>query len=163
MSNMQQLGIISRNAKTGLMMGRLMSLDLAVTVALRAVQSNHPDAPKYEVHGLNSKANAWVQIGAVWEKFSNTDGSAFLQGSIKDRSFGPQPIYLLGFPRQNNETGEEEIVVGIPANRRRDRAPVDADDGLGDSTAAQMQDDSAVEGPKGKGKKQDQEQEVPVL
>ena len=162
MSNMQQLGIIRRNPKNGLMMGRLMSLDLAVTVALRPVQSNHPDAPKFEVHGLNSKANAWVQIGAVWEKFSNTDGSAFLQGSIKDRSFGASPIYLLGFPRQNNETGEDEIVIGIPANRRRDRAPAEADDGLGESTGVDAGADA--EAPKTKGKtKKDEEQEIPAL
>lgn len=159
MSNMQQLGIVRRNPKNGVMMGRLMSLDLAVTVALRAVQSNNPDAPKFEVHGLNQKANAWVQIGAVWEKFSNTDGSAFLQGSINDRSFGR--VNLLGFPRENNETGEEEIVFGIPSSRRRDRAPQEAaDDGLGESTGT-----SEGEAPasKGRSKAKTEEQEVPAL
>lgn len=154
MSNMQQLGIVRRNANNGTIMGRFVSLDIALTVALRAVQSDNEAAPKYEVHGLNKKANEWVQIGAVWEKFSNSDGSAFLQGSIKDRSFGQ--IQLLGFPRQNNETGEEEIVFGIPANRRRSNAPMDAaDDGLGDSTE--------VEAPKSRKAKTEQEQEAPAL
>jgi uncharacterized protein (DUF736 family) len=161
MSNMQQLGIVRRNPKNGVMMGRLMSLDLAVTVALRAVQSSNPDAPKYEVHGLNTKANAWVQIGAVWEKFSNSDGSAFLQGSINDRSFGR--IQLLGFPRENNETGEEEVVFGIPASRRRDRAPVEADDGLGESTGSDTGSDGDAPAAKGRKAKTEQEQEAPAL
>ncbi|MCO4091546.1 MAG: DUF736 domain-containing protein [Sphingorhabdus sp.] len=157
MSNMQQLGIVRRNANNGTVMGRFVSLEISLVVALRAVSSDNPDAPKYEVHGLNKSANEWVQIGAVWEKFSNSDGSAFLQGSIKDRSFGQ--IQLLGFPRQNNETGEDEIVFGIPANRRRSNAPMDAaDDGLGNSTEGE-----AAASPKGRKAKTEQEVEAPAL
>ena len=154
--SMQQLGIVRRNPNNGTVMGRFVSLDVSLVVALRAVISSNPDAPKYEVHGLNKSANEWVQIGSVWEKFSNSDGSAFLQGSIKDRSFGQ--IQLLGFPRQNKETGEDEIVFGIPANRRRSNVPMDAaDDGLGQSTEGE-----AAASPKGRKAKAEQE-EAPAL
>ena len=54
--------------------------------------------------------------------------------------------------------GEDEIVFGIPANRRRSNVPMDAaDDGLGQSTEGE-----AAASPKGRKAKAEQE-EAPAL
>jgi uncharacterized protein (DUF736 family) len=143
----QQLGIISKNAKNGLFMGRLTSLAMSVTIALRPINNPKPRAPKYDVLGLNKAANDWVVIGAMWEYFSNSDGSAFLSGSISDPSIGK--VALVAYPRTNRETDVEEMAVNVSEPRSRSNAVAgEEDDGLGDSTPAAK---------KGKGKKEEAE------
>lgn len=120
------IGTIKQN-DAGVFVGKISTLAISIVIALRAVQSNNPKAPKYEVLAL-SDARAWVQVGALFELAANATGEAFLNGKIEDPSLAA-PLYISAF-RQDD--GSYNVVWSRP-NRRRDvpagLAPK-ADDGL---------------------------------
>jgi uncharacterized protein (DUF736 family) len=75
------IGSIKQN-DAGIFVGKIATLAIAMTVALREVHSANPKAPKFEVLAL-SASRAWVQVGALFELFSNGTGEAFLNGKIE--------------------------------------------------------------------------------
>jgi hypothetical protein len=66
------IGSIKQN-DNGIYMGRISTLAVAMTIALRAVNSPNPKAPRFEVHALGPNRN-WVQVGALFELHSNNTG-----------------------------------------------------------------------------------------
>lgn len=144
------IGSIKQN-EGGVFVGRIATLTVAMTIALREVRSVNPKAPKFEVHALNPASRSWVQVGALFELCSNATGEAFLNGRIDDPSLA-QPLYISAF---RQEDGSYNVVWSRPTRKRdvaaalsvkpgdamppfpgmdEDRAGV-ADDGLGESTA----------------------------
>ena len=145
------IGSIKQN-DGGVFVGRISTLTVAITIALREVRSANPKAPKYEVLALNSASRSWVQVGALFELASNSTGETFLNGKIDDPSLA-QPLYVSAF-RQDD--GSYNVVWSRPTRRRDpaiaaaprgedamppvpgmdsgDEAQVQAD-GLGESTA----------------------------
>src|SRR3546814_1440828 len=84
-----------------------------MTIALREVHSANPKAPKFEVLAL-SASRAWVQVGALFELFSNGTGEAFLNGKIEDPSL-TAPLYISAF---SQEDGSYNVVWSRPTRRR---------------------------------------------
>ena len=84
--------------RNGQLVGTIATLTLALSVELVAVQSNHPAAPKYEIHARNVAGNK-VQIGALWEQTATRTGESYLSGNISDPSF--QKIWLTAFRQQD--------------------------------------------------------------
>ena len=78
------IGQIKQN-DAGIFMGRISTLAVAMTIALKPVQSSNPRAPRYEIHAL-TPGRTWVQVGAFFELTSNNTGEAFLNGRIDDPS-----------------------------------------------------------------------------
>ena len=121
------IGSIKQN-EGGIFVGKIETLTIAMTIALREVHSANPKAPKFEVLAL-SASRAWVQVGALFELFSNGTGEAFLNGKIEDPSLD-KPLYISAFRQQD---GSYNLVWQRP-QRRRDvtaaMAPKGADDGL---------------------------------
>ncbi|AMK26150.1 MULTISPECIES: DUF736 domain-containing protein [Sphingobium] len=120
------IGTIRQN-DAGIHVGKIATLTIAITIALREVHSANPKAPKYEVLAL-SASRAWVHVGALFELFSNGTGEAFLNGKIEDPSLAA-PLYISAF-RQDD--GSYNVVWSRPT-RRRDLASEmtpKADDGL---------------------------------
>lgn len=144
------IGSIKQN-DAGTFLGRISTLAVTATIALREVRSPNPKAPKFEVLALNPATKSWVQVGALFELVSNSTGEAFLSGKLDDPSFA-QPLYVSAFRQAD---GSYNIVWQRPQKRRDTAAltpkgddglpPVptgaadEADaggDGLGESTAA---------------------------
>ncbi|AIT82542.1 DUF736 domain-containing protein [Novosphingobium lubricantis] len=120
------IGSIKQN-DAGIFVGKIATLTIAMTIALREVHSANPKAPKYEVLAL-SASRSWVQVGALFELFSNGTGEAFLNGKIEDPSLAA-PLYISAF---RQEDGSYNIVWSRPTRRRdlaAEMAPK-ADDGL---------------------------------
>jgi uncharacterized protein (DUF736 family) len=120
------IGTIKQN-DAGIFVGKIATLTIAMTIALREVHSANPKAPKYEVLAL-SASRAWVQVGALFELFSNGTGEAFLNGKIEDPSLAA-PLYISAF---RQEDGSYNVVWSRPTRRRdlaTELAPK-ADDGL---------------------------------
>jgi uncharacterized protein (DUF736 family) len=107
------IGTIKQN-EAGIFVGRISTLAVAMTIALREVRSNNPKAPRFEVHALNQAAKSWVQVGALFELTSNSTGEAFLNGRIDDPSLA-QPLYVSAF-RQDD--GSYNVVWSRPTRRR---------------------------------------------
>ena len=122
---------------SGIFVGKIATLTIAMTSALREVQSSNPKAPKYEVLAL-SASRAWVRVGALFELFSNGTGESFLNGKIEDPSLAA-PLYISAF---RQEDGSFNLVWSRPTRRRDLAAEVAAktDDALpplpGDATEA---------------------------
>ena len=106
------IGSIKQN-EAGIHVGKIATLTIAMTIALREVHSANPKAPKYEVLAL-SQARAWVQVGALFELFSNGTGEAFLNGKIEDPSL-TAPLYISAF---RQEDGSYNVVWSRPTRRR---------------------------------------------
>jgi len=120
------IGSIKQN-DAGIHVGKIATLTIAMTIALREVHSANPKAPKFEVLAL-SQSRAWVQVGALFELFSNGTGEAFLNGKIEDPSL-TAPLYISAF---RQEDGSYNVVWSRPTRRRdlaSEMAPK-ADDGL---------------------------------
>ena len=120
------IGTIKQN-EAGIFVGKIATLTIAMTLALREVHSSNPKAPKFEVLAL-SASRAWVQVGALFELFSNGMGEAFLNGKIEDPSLAA-PLYVSAF---RQEDGSYNVVWSRPTRRRdlaSEMAPK-ADDGL---------------------------------
>ena len=130
------IGSIKQN-DAGIFVGKIATLTIAMTIALREVQSSNPKAPKYEVLAL-SASRAWVRVGALFELFSNGTGESFLNGKIEDPSLAA-PLYISAF---RQEDGSFNLVWSRPTRRRDLAAEVAAktDDALpplpGDATEA---------------------------
>ena len=120
------IGSIKQN-DAAIHVGKIATLTVAMTIALREVHSANPKAPKYEVLAL-STSRAWVQVGALFELFSNGTGEAFLNGKIEDPSLAA-PLYISAF---RQEDGSYNIVWSRPTRRRDLAAEMTpkADDGL---------------------------------
>lgn len=122
------IGSIKQN-EAGIFIGRVSTLTIAVTIALREVRSANPKAPRYEIHALNQASRSWVQVGALFELTARETGEAFLNGKIDDPSL-TQPLYVSAF---RQEDGSYNIVWQRP-QRRRDvaaaMAPKDNEDAL---------------------------------
>ena len=90
------IGQIKQN-DAGIFMGRISTLAVAMTIALKPVQSSNPRAPRYEIHAL-TPGRTWVQVGAFFELTSNNTGEAFLNGRIDDPSLAAplQALAVLG-------------------------------------------------------------------
>ena len=122
------IGSIKQN-EAGIFIGRVSTLTVSVTIALREVRSTNPRAPRYEIHALNTASRAWVQVGALFELTARETGEAFLNGKIDDPSLA-QPLYISAF-RQDD--GSYNIVWQRPQRRRDVTAamtPKDTDDAL---------------------------------
>ena len=120
------IGSIKQN-DAGIFVGKIATLAIAMTIALREVHSANPKAPKYEVLAL-SASRAWVQVGALFELASNSTGEAFLNGKIEDPSLAA-PLYVSAF---RQEDGSYNVVWSRPTRRRdlaSEMAPK-ADEGL---------------------------------
>jgi uncharacterized protein (DUF736 family) len=92
------IGEIKKNAN-GQLIGTVETLTITRTIGLRAVASNNPRAPKFEIVALNDQRR-WVAVGALFELASNTTGVIFYQGKIDDPSMS-QPLYIAVFPRED--------------------------------------------------------------
>ncbi|AGH51908.1 MULTISPECIES: DUF736 domain-containing protein [Sphingomonadales] len=106
------IGSIKQN-EGGIFVGKIETLTIAMTIALREVHSANPKAPKFEVLAL-SASRAWVQVGALFELFSNGTGEAFLNGKIEDPSLAA-PLYISAF---RQEDGSYNVVWSRPTRRR---------------------------------------------
>ena len=106
------IGSIKQN-DAGIFVGKIATLTIAMTLALREVHSSNPKAPKFEVLAL-SASRAWVQVGALFELFSNGTGEAFLNGKIEDPSLAA-PLYISAF---RQEDGSYNVVWSRPTRRR---------------------------------------------
>ena len=143
------IGQIKQN-DAGIFMGRISTLAVAMTIALKPVQSSNPRAPRYEIVALNDQRR-WVIVGALFELSSNSTGESFYQGKIDDPSMA-QPLYIAAFPREDGtmavawqrprrrdnrlgtaEYGESDMFPADDAGG--DRREEQAGDGLGESTA----------------------------
>lgn len=133
------IGSIKQN-DAGIFMGRVSTLTVAMTIALREVCSSNPKAPRFEIHALNPAARSWVQVGALFELTSNSTGEAFLNGRIDDPSL-TSPLYVSAF-RQDD--GSYNVVWSRPTRRRDVTAAMSpkGDDSLpafpGEGEAAEM-------------------------
>ena len=84
-----------------------------MTIALKPVSSNNPKAPRFEIHAL-TPARKWIQVGALFELFSNNTGEAFLNGKIDDPSMNA-PLQISAFQQDD---GSYNIVWSRPTRRR---------------------------------------------
>ncbi|MBI0477044.1 DUF736 domain-containing protein [Sphingomonas sp. MA1305] len=107
------IGSIKQN-EAGIYIGRVSTLAVAMTIALREVRSVNPKAPKYEIHALNTASRSWVQVGALFELASNATGETFLNGKIDDPSLA-QPLYVSAF---RQEDGSYNVVWSRPSRKR---------------------------------------------
>jgi uncharacterized protein (DUF736 family) len=88
-----------RASERGQLTGSIATLTVAMSFALRNVESSNAKAPRYEICTRNP-AGAHVQIGALWEQTSKATGECFLQGRIDDPSMR-HPLAISAF-RQND-------------------------------------------------------------
>ena len=88
-----------RASERGQLTGSIATLTVAMSFALRSVESSNAKAPRYEICTRNP-AGAHVQIGALWEQTSKATGECFLQGRIDDPSMR-HPLAISAF-RQND-------------------------------------------------------------
>ena len=107
------IGSIKQN-DAGIFMGRISTLAVAMTIALKPVQSSNPRAPRYEIHAL-TPGRTWVQVGAFFELTSNNTGEAFLNGRIDDPSLAA-PLQVSAFRQDDGSYN----IVWQRAQRRRD-------------------------------------------
>lgn len=133
------IGQITRRANGNngsVLVGRIDTLAINMTIALRLLNNPKPTAPKYEIMA-KTRANSWVRVGALFEQEARTTGEIFYQGQIEDPSM-ERPLSIALF-RANTDDGSE--VYNIAWTRRRARqnlsdAPQQSGD-LGESTAGQ--------------------------
>ena len=92
------IGQIKQN-DAGIFMGRISTLAVAMTIALKPVHSANPKAPRFEIHALTPN-RTWVQVGAFFELNSNNTGEAFLNGKIEDPSLAA-PLYVSAFRQED--------------------------------------------------------------
>jgi len=92
------IGTIHANER-GQLTGSIATLTVAMSFALRGVESSNAKAPRYEICTRNP-AGVHVQIGALWEQSSKATGECFLQGRIDDPSMR-YPLAISAF-RQND-------------------------------------------------------------
>src|SRR3546814_9217764 len=108
----RHIGSINQN-EGGIVGGKIGTITIARTIALREVHSANPKAAEFGVLAL-SASRAWVQVGALFELFSNGTGEAFLNGKIEDPSL-TAPLYISAFAQ---EDGSYNVVWSRPTRRR---------------------------------------------
>lgn len=144
------IGTIRKN-DDGVYVGKIETLTVDMTVALRPLASTNERAPKFEVMALNKAARRWVQVGALFELSSNSTGETFLQGRVDDPSL-PNPLPISLFRQQDDsmnvvwrrpqrQTGTaafkpqaSDELPPLPGSEGGD-ATGSTGDGLGESTA----------------------------
>jgi uncharacterized protein (DUF736 family) len=131
------IGQITRrdNGRNGsVLVGRIDTLAISMTIGLREVNNPKETAPKYEIMA-KTKAGAWVRVGALFEQTSRASGEVFYQGQIEDPSMD-RPLSIALF-RNDGDDGIEAYNVAWSRRRPRQElsnAPRDAGD-LGESTS----------------------------
>jgi len=120
----------------GVLIGRIDTLAISMTIGLRLLNNPKPTAPKYEIMA-KTRANSWVRVGALFQQDARSTGETFYQGQIEDPSMD-RPLSIALF-RVNMDDGSE--VYNIAWTRRRPRQnlsenPQQSGD-LGESTAGQ--------------------------
>ena len=130
-----------KSAANGDLLGSIVTLAIDLPrLGLKPVHSDNDRAPAFEIMALNV-ARRWVQVGALWEQTSNTNGETFYQGRLEDPSLtNPLPIMLFG-----DDVDGFRVVWNRPdrgardmeGNRRnrRSRQDDDGDDNGGDDLA----------------------------
>lgn len=123
------------NGRNGsVLVGRIDTLAISMTIGLREVSNPKERSPKFEIMA-KTKAGAWVRVGALFEQFSRASGETFYQGTIEDPSMD-RPLSIALF-NSNLEDGTEAWNVAWSRRRPRqnlDNGPMGGDD-LGNSTA----------------------------
>jgi uncharacterized protein (DUF736 family) len=145
------IGQITRrdNGRNGsVLVGRIDTLAVSMTIGLRDVNNPKPTAPKYEIMA-KTKAGAWVRVGALFEQESRATGETFYQGQIEDPSMD-RPLSVALF-RNDLEDGTEAWNVAWSRRRpRQDLGSASRDAGdLGDSTAGRGEGDEGMGGEGG--------------
>ena len=75
-----------KSAANGDLLGSIVTLAIDLPrLGLKPVLSDNDRAPAFEIMALNV-ARRWVQVGALWEQTSNTNGETFYQGRLEDRA-----------------------------------------------------------------------------
>ena len=131
------IGTLKQN-DTGIFTGRIMTATIAMTIALKAVNSPNPKAPRFEVMGLNREARAWVRVGALFELTASATGEAFLNGRIDDPALAaPLPVacFMQADGSYNVVWSRPQRRPGVPALTMADDSlpPLDGDDSTADS------------------------------
>ena len=134
------------NGRNGsVLVGRIDTLAISMTIGLREVNNPKPTAPKYEIMA-KTRAGAWVRVGALFEQESRSSGEVFYQGQIEDPSMD-RPLSIALF-RNDGEDGIEAYNVAWSRRRPRQElasAPRDAGD-LGESTAGRGEGEDGMGG-----------------
>jgi uncharacterized protein (DUF736 family) len=134
---MANIGFLNANER-GSFIGKIETLAFTNVVGLRPVQSNNPNAPKYDMMARSS-ANSWIKIGALFEQVARTSGK-----SIRDASTIPAWPSRWTLPSSATRTAAYNVTwtrrrtrQDMPSTREGDEAtmPASMDDGLGESTA----------------------------
>lgn len=107
------IGTIQSNAQ-GHLSGSLATVMVAMTFALREVESRNEKAPRFEILTRNT-GGAFVQVGALWEKAALETGECYLQGRIDDPSL-TRPLPISAFKQDD---GSFNVVWSRPRARRR--------------------------------------------
>ena len=84
----------------GIIIGRVTTMALAMTLALREVQSNNDKARAYDMMALSADRRSWVKVGALWEFAANGTGEMFLSGRIDDPSLD-KPVDVALFRQED--------------------------------------------------------------
>jgi len=156
------LGNLKQNA-SGIYTGRIATLAVAMTIALRPWEARKENSPRFEILAL-TPARSWIRVGFLFEHGSKSTGEAFLQGSIDDPSMN-KPLYIACF---REEDGSYNVAWSRPRRPRNELAPAgdnmdgpaDEGDGLGDSTAPNGNDGlPPVEPASRRGRRADQAQQ----
>jgi uncharacterized protein (DUF736 family) len=139
------IGQITRrdNGRNGsVLVGRIDTIAVSMTIGLRELNNPKPTAPKYEIMA-KTRAGAWVKVGALFQQESRTTGETFYQGQIEDPSM--DRALSVALFRNDHEDGTE--AWNVAWSRRRPRQNLDngpmgggdpsdnLSDDLGDSTA----------------------------
>ncbi|MBN8847363.1 MULTISPECIES: DUF736 domain-containing protein [unclassified Sphingomonas] len=93
------IGNLKANAD-GIVMGRITTLSVAMTVALRPVASSNEKAPAFDMMALSADRRQWISVGGLWEFTSTATGEAFLSGRIDDPSLA-KPLDVALFRQQD--------------------------------------------------------------
>ncbi|WP_206245694.1 DUF736 domain-containing protein [Novosphingobium terrae] len=129
----------------GVLIGRIDTLAISMTIGLRLLNNPKPTAPKYEIMA-KTRANTWVRVGALFEQEARSTGEIFYQGQIEDPSMD-RPLSIALF-RADQQDGPE--TYNIAWTRRRPRQDLTSapqqGDGLGESTAGQGHGGDASDG-----------------
>jgi uncharacterized protein (DUF736 family) len=140
---MSNIGEFNKNAN-GFYIGKIDTLAVSLTLALREVHSPNPNAPTYEIHA-RSAAGSWVQVGALWDQHASETGEVFLQGSIDDPSLDKR-LYIACFRR------EDESYAIAWSRPRRNRAELPAAVNAGNTDEPGMDFDGGSTAPANKGR-----------
>lgn len=87
---------------------------VAMTFALREVESRNDKAPRFEILTRNT-GGTFVQVGALWEKAAQETGECYLQGRIDDPSL-KRPLPISAFKQGD---GSYNVVWSRPRAQRR--------------------------------------------